>query len=116
LARFSFSDVDARFGFSERARVRLASASLHPGVFQNRIDVTLRKARPFCGHTRKIAGKTTMSKFLVLSAILAVASAFTASPSVLHSVGEKGVSNVFSGSSHSNRRATIVMDGKANGT
>lgn len=59
-------------------------------------------------------------KFLCVAAALATASAFTASPAAFTtltpSVGEGGVHNVFadSGSSHRTRRATIVMDGKAN--
>lgn len=57
-------------------------------------------------------------KFLYLATLLAVANAFTAtSPSVISTLGEKSISNnVFADSSaHRTRRATIVMDGKANG-
>lgn len=56
-------------------------------------------------------------RFFCLAAILATAAAFTAGPSAFHNVGEKSVKNVFeeSGSAHRTRRATIVMDGKANG-
>jgi F-type H+-transporting ATPase subunit gamma len=55
-------------------------------------------------------------KFLCLAAILATAAAFTAGPSAFHNVGERTLNNVFteSGSAHRTRRATIVMDGKAN--
>lgn len=56
-------------------------------------------------------------KLLCFAALLATATAFTAGPSAFHNVGEKSVKNVFeeSGSAHRTRRATIVMDGKANG-
>lgn len=55
-------------------------------------------------------------KFLYLASLLAAASAFTTSPSVISNVGEKSLNNVFADSSaHRTRRATIVMDGKANG-
>jgi len=54
-------------------------------------------------------------KFLSLALLLASASAFTTSPSVISSVGEKSLNNVFADSNaHRTRRATIVMDGKAN--
>jgi F-type H+-transporting ATPase subunit gamma len=60
-----------------------------------------------------------MMKFLCLAAVLATATAFTAGPSAFQSatVGERAINNVFaeSGSAHRTRRATIVMDGKANG-
>jgi len=56
-------------------------------------------------------------KFLCLAAILATATAFTAGPSAFQNVGERSLNNVFaeSGAAHRTRRATIVMDGKANG-
>jgi hypothetical protein len=55
-------------------------------------------------------------KFLYLATLLAAANAFTTSPSVISTVGEKSMNNVFADSSaHRTRRATIVMDGKANG-
>jgi hypothetical protein len=57
-------------------------------------------------------------KFLYLATLLAAANAFTAtSPSVISTLGEKSISNnVFADSAaHRTRRATIVMDGKANG-
>jgi hypothetical protein len=54
-------------------------------------------------------------KFLVFAAALATATAFTIQPSAFSSVGERGLNNVFDGSAHRTRRATIVMDGKANG-
>jgi hypothetical protein len=54
-------------------------------------------------------------KFLVFAAALATATAFTIQPSAFSSVGERGLSNVFDSSAHRTRRATIVMDGKANG-
>jgi len=54
-------------------------------------------------------------KFTYLATLLAAANAFTSSPSVISSVGEKSLNNVFADSSaHRTRRATIVMDGKAN--
>jgi len=54
-------------------------------------------------------------KFFYLATLLAAANAFTSSPSVISSVGEKSLNNVFADSSaHRTRRATIVMDGKAN--
>jgi hypothetical protein len=54
-------------------------------------------------------------KFFYLAGLLAVANAFTTSPSVLSNVGEKSLNNVFADSAHRSRRSTIVMDGKANG-
>ena len=55
-------------------------------------------------------------KFLTFATILAFASGFTTSPSVISHIGEKSLNNVFADSSaHRTRRATIVMDGKANG-
>ena len=57
-----------------------------------------------------------MMRFFCLAALLATAAAFTAGPSAFHNVGEKSLANVAqSGSAHRTRRATIVMDGKANG-
>jgi len=54
-------------------------------------------------------------KFFFLATILAAANAFTSSPNVISTVGEKTLNNVVADSSaHRNRRATIVMDGKAN--
>ena len=55
-------------------------------------------------------------KFLYLATLLAAVNAFTTSPSAISNVGEKAINNVFADSSaHRTRRATIVMDGKANG-
>ena len=59
-------------------------------------------------------------KLLCLTGFLAAASAFTVTPSSFttqtYSVGEKGLSNMGdSPVSHRTRRATVVMDGKANG-
>jgi len=55
-------------------------------------------------------------KFFFIATLLAAANAFTSSPSVISSVGEKTLNNVFADSSaHRSRHATIVMDGKANG-
>jgi hypothetical protein len=54
-------------------------------------------------------------KFLSFAALLATASAFTTSPMITQ---EKSLNNVFTAApaeSHRTRRATIVMDGKANG-
>mmetsp|Transcript_32611 Transcript_32611/g.37094 ORF Transcript_32611/g.37094 Transcript_32611/m.37094 type:complete len:366 (+) Transcript_32611:57-1154(+) len=54
-------------------------------------------------------------KFFFIATLLAAANAFTSSPSVISSVGEKTLNNVFADSSaHRSRHATIVMDGKAN--
>jgi F-type H+-transporting ATPase subunit gamma len=54
-------------------------------------------------------------RFFCLAALLATAAAFTAGPSAFHNVGEKSLANVAqSGGAHRTRRATIVMDGKAN--
>jgi len=59
-------------------------------------------------------------KFLVVAGLLATASAFTTSPAAFTTqspaVGGQALDNVFSESSacHRTRRATIVMDGKAN--
>jgi hypothetical protein len=63
-------------------------------------------------------------RFLCLAALLASACAFTSQPAAFTTyspvVGERGTDNVVAPSSssiaHRNRRATIVMDGKANGT
>jgi len=54
-----------------------------------------------------------------VAALIATASAFTSSPAAFttqsYAVGGRGVENVISeGSAHHSRRATIVMDGKAN--
>jgi hypothetical protein len=58
-------------------------------------------------------------KFLSFAALLATASAFTTSPVAFSSITqEKSLNNVFTAApaeSHRTRRATIVMDGKANG-
>jgi hypothetical protein len=60
-------------------------------------------------------------RFFCLAALLASACAFTSQPAAFttHSpvVGERAIDNVVvaPSSSHRNRRATIVMDGKANG-
>ncbi len=56
-----------------------------------------------------------------VAALIATASAFTSSPAAFttqnYVVGGRGVENVITeGSAHHSRRATIVMDGKANGT
>jgi F-type H+-transporting ATPase subunit gamma len=56
-------------------------------------------------------------KFLcVAAAALATASAFTTSPGALTTVAPSGLNNIFvsDNASHRTRRATIVMDGKAN--
>jgi F-type H+-transporting ATPase subunit gamma len=59
-------------------------------------------------------------KFLLIavSALLATASAFTSSPAAFttqnHVAGGRGENVVAEGSAHRSRRATIVMDGKAN--
>jgi F-type H+-transporting ATPase subunit gamma len=59
-------------------------------------------------------------KFLVLAGLFATASAFTTSPASFTTqspaVGDRALGNVFTESttSHRTRRATIVMDGKAN--
>jgi len=58
-------------------------------------------------------------RFFCLPALLATVSAFTSGPAVFSTkklvVGERAVDNVVASSeSHRNRRATIVMDGKAN--
>ena len=60
-------------------------------------------------------------KLLCLSGFLAAASAFSVTPSSFtaqtYSVGEKGAVNFGNNAvSHRTRRATVVMDGKANGT
>mmetsp|Transcript_8274 Transcript_8274/g.13698 ORF Transcript_8274/g.13698 Transcript_8274/m.13698 type:complete len:80 (-) Transcript_8274:2335-2574(-) len=53
-------------------------------------------------------------KFLCFATLLAAANAFTTAPSVISS--PKVLNNVVAEpSAHRNRRATIVMDGKANG-
>jgi len=59
-------------------------------------------------------------RFFCVAAALATASAFTTSPAafttISPSVGERSVNNVFAdNSAHRTRKATIVMDGKANG-
>ncbi|MGK3742796.1 MAG: hypothetical protein ACI8RD_003103 [Bacillariaceae sp.] len=60
-------------------------------------------------------------RFFCLAAFLATASAFTSGPAAfttsVPAVGGRALDNVVAPSqSHANRRATIVMDGKANGT
>ena len=59
-------------------------------------------------------------RFFCLAALLASACAFTQQPAAFTTqspvVGERAFDNVVAPpSTHSNRRATIVMDGKANG-
>jgi F-type H+-transporting ATPase subunit gamma len=59
-------------------------------------------------------------RFFCLATLLATACAFTSQPAAFIKnsplVGERAVENVVApGTSHRNRRATIVMDGKANG-
>ena len=60
-------------------------------------------------------------RFFCLAALLASACAFTQQPAAFTTqspvVGERAFDNVVAApsSSHRNRRATIVMDGKANG-
>jgi len=59
-------------------------------------------------------------KFLCVAAALATATAFTTSPAAFTTSSPAvggAVHNVFTetGNAHRNRRATIVMDGKANG-
>jgi len=54
-------------------------------------------------------------KFLSFATLLATASAFTTSPVAFSNVGEKALLNtVAAPDTHRTRRATIVMDGKAN--
>ena len=60
-------------------------------------------------------------RFFCLAAFLATANAFTSGPAAfttsVPAVGGRTLDNVVAPSqSHANRRATIVMDGKANGT
>tara|TARA_B110001450_G_scaffold247422_1_gene262471 strand:- start:473 stop:712 length:240 start_codon:yes stop_codon:yes gene_type:complete len=62
-----------------------------------------------------------MRFFCLAAFLLASANAFTSGPSAfttnVPAVGERSIDNVVAPSqSHRNRRATIVMDGKANGT
>ena len=78
-------------------------------------DWVARESIPSTPQIRRVGAETM--KFLCLAAILATAAAFTAGPSAFHNVGERTLNNVFteSGSAHRTRRATIVMDGKANG-
>ena len=58
-------------------------------------------------------------RFFCLTTLLATAAAFTSQPVAFTTsnnlVGERVVDNVVAPTSHRNRRATIVMDGKANG-
>ena len=58
-------------------------------------------------------------KLLCFASLLASAAAFTSTGAAFttqsHSVGERSV-NVAAGPAHRTRKATIVMDGKANGT
>jgi F-type H+-transporting ATPase subunit gamma len=58
-------------------------------------------------------------KLICFASLLASAAAFTSSGAAFttqsHSVGERSV-NVAAGAAHRTRKATIVMDGKANGT
>jgi len=53
-------------------------------------------------------------RFFCLAALVASACAFTSQPAAFPSVGERAFENVVAPTSHRNRRATIVMDGKAN--
>lgn len=59
-------------------------------------------------------------KFLVAATLLAVASAFTSQPSAFQKTANvvpvDRVAEADEPVSHRNRKATIVMDGKANGT
>ena len=57
-------------------------------------------------------------RFLCLASLLAVASAFTTQPNAFTSVNPSVAENVVAEQSnaHRSRKATIVMDGKANGT
>lgn len=53
-------------------------------------------------------------KLLCVASILASAAAFTTSPAAFNTFGaERALNNV---ETHRTRKATIVMDGKANGT
>lgn len=57
-------------------------------------------------------------KYLCIASLLATAAAFTTSPSAFStvSVGERAIDkHISDNASHRTRRATIVMDGKANG-
>ena len=55
-------------------------------------------------------------RFFCLTTLLATAAAFTSQPAAFtNSNNLVGVDNVVAPTSHRNRRATIVMDGKANG-
>lgn len=55
-------------------------------------------------------------KLLCVASLLASAAAFTTSPAAFNTFGvERSLNNV-EGEAHRTRKATIVMDGKANGT
>jgi hypothetical protein len=58
-------------------------------------------------------------RFLCLATALATAAAFTQQPAAFTisspAVGNNAFDDVVAPASHRNRRATIVMDGKANG-
>ena len=93
---------------------------------ENEMDVlstpSLRSPRPVCvqmaQHTVPILNIFKM-KLICFASLLASAAAFTSSGAAFttqsHSVGERSV-NVAAGAAHRTRKATIVMDGKANGT
>jgi hypothetical protein len=66
-----------------------------------------------------IINQKSEMRFFFLAASLATASAFTTSPAAFtaHSstIGERSVNVVADVAAHRTRRATVVMDGKANG-
>ena len=55
-------------------------------------------------------------KLLCIASLLASAAAFTTSPAAFNTFGVERAINTVEGEAHRTRRATIVMDGKANGT
>lgn len=55
-------------------------------------------------------------KLLCFASLVASATAFTTSPASINTFGVERTLNSAEGEAHRTRRATIVMDGKANGT
>ena len=55
-------------------------------------------------------------KLLCVASLLASAAAFTTSPAAFNTFSVERSLNTVEENAHRNRRATIVMDGKANGT